>query len=116
MLFDPFEEQLDLPSTAIEIGDGDRREREIVGQEHEPFAGVGIFEFDAAQRRVEVLARVEAREHDSLSANQACAAVERMRIAAVRRLWSAVTGSWAYSVRHGVSKKTLHRWPMRVRR
>ena len=59
MLLDPFEKQFDLPPAAIEIGDGDGRQREIVGQEHQPFAGRGVFELDAAQWRVEALTRVE---------------------------------------------------------
>jgi hypothetical protein len=33
MLLDPLEEQLDLPATAIEVGDGQRRQEEVVGEE-----------------------------------------------------------------------------------
>ena len=83
MLLDPFEKQFDLPPASIQIGDGDCRQGEVVGQENQPFAGLGVFELDAAQRRVEVLARVEAGEHDGLIANQARAAIDGMRIAAL---------------------------------
>ena len=41
---------------------------------------VGVFELDATQWRVEVLARVEAGEHDGLIANQPGASIDRMRI------------------------------------
>ena len=33
MLLDPFEEQFDLPASAIELGDGQRRDGKVVGQE-----------------------------------------------------------------------------------
>src|SRR5262249_5094408 len=80
MLLDPFEKQLDLPPAAIKLGDGECWQGEIVGKEHQPLAGCGVFESDATQRRVEVLTRVEAGEHDGLIANQARASIDRMRI------------------------------------
>src|SRR5437879_7640985 len=81
MLLDPFEKQLDLPPATIKLGDGERRQDEIVGEKHQPLAGVGVFDSDATQGCVEVLARVEAGEHDSLIANQPRASIDRMRIA-----------------------------------
>ena len=42
-----------------------------------------IFESDSTQWRVEILLRVKAREHDSLIADQSCAAVDGMGIAAL---------------------------------
>src|SRR5262245_25291981 len=80
MLLDPSEKRLDLPPAAIKLGDGECWQREIVGKEHQPLAGCGVFESDATQRRVEVLTRVEAGEHDGLIANQARASIDRMRI------------------------------------
>lgn len=80
MLLYPFEKQLDLPPVSIEIGDSDRRQREVVGQEHPPFAGLGVFELDAAQWPIEVLARVETGERDGSIANQASASIDRMGI------------------------------------
>ena len=83
MLLDPFEKQLDLPAAAIQFGDGERWQDEIVGQKHQPLASVGIFESDTTQGRIEVLARVKAAEHDGLIANQPRASVDRMRITAL---------------------------------
>ena len=39
--------QLDLPPTSIKLGDGNRREGKVVGQEEQSFAGLGVFESDA---------------------------------------------------------------------
>ena len=50
MLLDPFEEEFDLPAAAIELGDGQRRDGEVVGQEDQPLAGLGIAITDAPQR------------------------------------------------------------------
>lgn len=80
MLLDPFEKQLDLPAATIKLGDGERRQDEIVGEEHQAFAGCGVFESDTTQRRIEVLAGVEAGEHDGLIANQARASIDRTGI------------------------------------
>jgi len=80
MLLYPFEKQFDLPPAPIKIGDGNRWQREVVGQEHEPFAGLGVSELDATQWRVEVLARVKASEHDGLIADQPRAAIDRRGI------------------------------------
>src|SRR6266478_148445 len=81
MLLDPFEKQLDLPPATIKLGDGECRQDKIVGEKHQPLAGVGVFESDTTQGGVEVLARVEAGEHDGLIANQPGASIDRMRIA-----------------------------------
>src|SRR3990170_4081763 len=58
MLLDPFEKQLDLPPASIQLGDGDRRQREVVGQEYQALAGYRVFEADATQWRVEDLTRI----------------------------------------------------------
>ena len=80
MLLDPFEEQLHLPAALVECADGGCRQGEVVGKEHQPFVGLGVFELDAPQWRVEVLARVESGEYDGLIANQPRASIDRMRI------------------------------------
>ena len=49
MLFDPFEEQFDLPATAIKLGDGQSRQVEVVGQKDQIFVVFDIVELDAAQ-------------------------------------------------------------------
>ena len=59
MLLDPFEKQLDLPPASIKLGNGDCREGKVVGEKNQSFAGLRDFESDAAQWRVEVLARVK---------------------------------------------------------
>ena len=38
MLLDPFEEEFDLPAAAIELGDGQRRHGEVVGQKDQRLA------------------------------------------------------------------------------
>ena len=49
ILFDPFEEQLDLPAATIKLRDGQRRQVEIVGQEDQVLVVFGIVEFDTPQ-------------------------------------------------------------------
>ena len=69
MLFDPFEKQLHLPAATIKLGDGECGQGEIVGEKHQPLAGIGVLESNATQRRIEVLARVKSGEQDGLIAN-----------------------------------------------
>ena len=80
MLLDPFEEQLYLPAAPIQFGDGERGQCKVVGQKHQAFARLGVYEIDSAQRGFEFLARVEPGEHDALIADQAGASVHRPRI------------------------------------
>ena len=49
VLLDPFEEQLDPPAGAVQLGDGQRRELKVVGQKGEPRAGVRPRHPNAAQ-------------------------------------------------------------------
>src|SRR5229473_891729 len=83
MLLDPFEKQLDLPAAAVQFGDRKRGQDEIVGQEDEGLGGFGILKTDAAQGGLEALVRVEAREDDTLVADQAGLAIDRMRVPAL---------------------------------
>ena len=46
-LFEPFEEQLDLPAPPIQLGNGQSRDGEVVGQEDERFAGFRVAIADA---------------------------------------------------------------------
>lgn len=75
VLLDPLEEQLDLPAALVERGDRQRRQRRVVGQEHQRLARLRIPEADAPQMFRVVLRRVEAIEHDALVADHAGAAV-----------------------------------------
>ena len=43
MLLDPFEEQLHLPAALVQCGNGQRWQRRIVGQKHQRFARIGVF-------------------------------------------------------------------------
>jgi hypothetical protein len=49
-LLDPFEEEFDLPTAAIALGDGQRRHGEVVGQEDQRLASFWIAIADAAER------------------------------------------------------------------
>ena len=80
MLLDPLEEQLHLPAAAVEFGDGQRGQREVVGEEDKRGAGAGIAELDAAQLVRIVLRGLGAREHDGLVAAQARLLVDRTRV------------------------------------
>src|SRR5258705_6337343 len=77
MLLDPFEKQLDLPAHAVELGDSERRQCEVVGQKDQPFAGLRIFDPDPSQGCLEALARIKAGERDSLIADQPCLSTAR---------------------------------------
>src|ERR1019366_4313319 len=81
MLLDPFEEQFDLPTAAVELSDRQGWFGEIVGQEHEPFAGLRVAEADAPQRLRKLLAGTKARQHYSLVEEQPGGFVHWMRVA-----------------------------------
>ncbi len=68
MLLDPFEEQFDLPSAFVKIGNGLCREGEIVGQKHQPCIGSRIEVTDSSELRWVVLPGVEVCGDDSLIA------------------------------------------------
>jgi hypothetical protein len=55
---------------------------EVVGQKDQSFSGLGIFEPDSAQWRIEALARKKGREHDAF-ADQARAFVDFAGVAAL---------------------------------
>jgi hypothetical protein len=47
MLFDPFEEQFDLPAAFVERADRRGRQPDQVGEEHQGFSRFGVPEADA---------------------------------------------------------------------
>jgi hypothetical protein len=49
MLIDPIEEQLYLPSLAVELGDEDIGQREVAGRKNEPFSLFGVKETNVSQ-------------------------------------------------------------------
>lgn len=68
MLFDPLEEQLDLPALAIQLRNQLGFEREVVGQKRDSLACL-VLGHDTTQRSGIVLAGIEDRQHASLIAN-----------------------------------------------
>ena len=49
VLFDPLEEQFDLPATLVERADRERWQRGVVGQEDQRFARLRVLEWNAPQ-------------------------------------------------------------------
>jgi hypothetical protein len=45
VLLDPLEEELDLPTIFVELGNRHGRQRKIVGEEHQRFSRFGIVKF-----------------------------------------------------------------------
>ncbi len=82
MLLDPFEEQFDLPAAAIELGDGERRKDEVVGQKDQRLSTLRVLEANAPQRVLKAVARVEDSKHNRLVADQPSRAIDRVRVAA----------------------------------
>src|SRR6185369_14547240 len=77
MLFDPFEEEFDLPSAAIELRDNRGRKREVVGQEDKPIVVDRIVETNATQFGRIPFAGIEAAQSDDLIAEHAGGFVDR---------------------------------------
>ncbi|GAB1720379.1 MAG: hypothetical protein NTAFB09_21100 [Nitrosospira sp.] len=71
MLFDPFEEQFDLPAAAVKLSDGQGGQFEVVGQEHQFLIVSGVEELDAPQVLRVVPGLVVTGERDYLIAAQA---------------------------------------------
>ena len=71
MLLDPFEEEFDLPASAIELGDGQCWDGKVVGQEDQHLAGFGIAITDASQRDGIIVLGLQASQHDGLIKPQA---------------------------------------------
>ena len=57
VLFDPFEEQFHLPTTPIQVGDGQGGEFEMVCQEHESAFVFDVVERDASEWCLNTVAR-----------------------------------------------------------
>lgn len=50
MLLERFEEQLNLPASHVNGGDGAATQTVVVGQEHQDFAGIRVERCDTAQQ------------------------------------------------------------------
>jgi hypothetical protein len=83
MLLDPFEEEFDLPAAAVKLGNGERRQDKVVGQEDQRLGGLRVLEANASQRGLVVLWGVDAGKKDGLIADQPGAAVDAMRVSAL---------------------------------
>jgi hypothetical protein len=68
MLFDPLEEQLDLPTLAVQVGNQFGSESKVVGQKRDSFAAF-VLGHDAAQSGWIVLAGIEDGQHARLIAD-----------------------------------------------
>jgi len=73
-----------LPSAFVERADGRRGQYELVGEEHQPFPGLGILEADAPRAFGIILAAVEAIQGDVLVAYDAGVAVRLRRVNSMR--------------------------------
>jgi hypothetical protein len=74
------EEEFHRPSLLVDFGDGQRRKREVVGQELQALAGLRIAIGDAAQRIRIRRSQTAGSENDRVVAAQAGGLVDRARI------------------------------------
>ena len=83
MLLDPFEEQFHLPATAIELGDGQRRQGKVVRQKDQPSLLLGI-EITNAPQFVRVASAGDGiGERDDLIAHNTSGSVDRSGVKAL---------------------------------
>ena len=78
VLFDPFEEQFDLPTTTIKLRDGDRGQRCIVGQEYQSTIPFNILKDDASKSIWITLCRLHALQCDDHVASQSGRLIDRL--------------------------------------
>ena len=82
MLFDPFEEQLDPPAIAVEFGDGECGEGEVVGEELEGGVCLGVAVGDTPEGLRVALGSLLADEDDGLVADKAGGVIDGVRVTA----------------------------------
>ena len=80
MLFDPLEEELYLPTTLVDLRYGKSRQREVVGEEDQPLALIGVVEPDAPEFLGITFFRIETLQDDGLIALDAKGFVHRLRV------------------------------------
>jgi hypothetical protein len=82
VVFDPFEEQLDLPAVLVKRCYRQGRQDKVFGQEYERLAALGIFESNAPQVLRIMLGGVKSVEQDRLISNNSVRSV-----ASSRKFW-----------------------------
>ena len=75
MLLDPTKEEFDGPTTLVQRADGQCGQTRVIGQKHQRFAGLWIFEADATQMFWVMLPTVETIQRDRLVADYALGSV-----------------------------------------
>ena len=80
MLFDPLEEQFDLPSAFVECGNGQRGKDEIVGQKNELLFPVGIEVLYTAEFFRITRQRFWRNQHDGLIASKTVGSIHRVGV------------------------------------
>ena len=78
--FDPLEEELDLPTALVELGHGERRDLQVVGEEDKMLGRLCIEVAHSAQRVREVGCCFEKRRTPNLIAENALQAIPRHRV------------------------------------
>ena len=82
VLLDPLEKELHLPPRLVPLSNGERRQREVVGEEHEPLAGIGIGVADPSERQRVARGGLRSRQHDGLIAPDPRGLVDGVRVPA----------------------------------
>lgn len=79
MLFDPFEEQFDMPATTVQFGDDVSGKSEVIGEKHQSLLPWGIPKADTTQVSRIAFSGVEPLQRDGLIALHARVLVHGMR-------------------------------------
>ena len=82
VLFDPFEEELDLPAGFVELADGQRGQIELIGQEDQALVDLGIEVANASQRVWVIFGSQWTGQQDRLIALESCGLVDRTGVEA----------------------------------
>ena len=82
VLFNPFEEQLDLPAIAVEFGDGVCGQGKVVGEEIERLVCLWVAVFDASQWLWVVGGGADTGQDNGLVTEQAGGFIDRSRVTA----------------------------------
>src|SRR6266566_113918 len=80
MLFDPFKKQFHLPPRLVDLGDGNCRKREVVGEKLEPFSAFDVEITHAAELLRVRFGRVDGGQDDSVIGPNSGALVYWMRV------------------------------------